>query len=287
MRQSELIPNETFMTEPAPASPINQLLDIMAQLRNPEGGCPWDLEQSFETIAPHTIEEAYEVAEAIANGDMDELKDELGDLMFQVVFYAQMAKEEGKFDFNDVVTAISEKMIRRHPHVFGSQEIASADAQTLAWEETKAMERAAKSDNGANQPPSALEGVANSLPALTRAVKLQKRAARVGFDWPDIIPVFDKISEELEELKTEIESNGSKDRIAEEYGDLMFVLANLGRHLEVEPETVLRQANRKFIRRFEAVEQHLLDQGKTPNESSLEEMDELWNQVKRDENTVA
>ncbi len=276
------------MTDPAPASPINQLLDIMAQLRNPDGGCPWDLEQNFETIAPHTIEEAYEVAEAIANGDMDELKDELGDLMFQVVFYAQMAKEEGKFDFDDVITAISEKMIRRHPHVFGTEEISSADAQTRAWEETKAMERAAKEKNGTKQiPPSALDGVASNLPALTRAVKLQNRAARVGFDWPDILPVFDKITEEIEELKTEIRSNGSKDRIAEEYGDLMFVLANLGRHLEIEPETVLRHANRKFTRRFEAVEQHLRDQGKSPAESNLEEMDELWNRVKSDEKTEA
>lgn len=276
------------MTDPAASSPINQLLEIMAQLRNPEGGCPWDLEQSYETIAPHTIEEAYEVAEAIANGDMEELKDELGDLMFQVVFYAQMAKEDGKFDFNDVITAISEKMIRRHPHVFGTREIHSADAQTLAWEETKALERAAKgAKSETDRPASALDGVAGSLPALTRAVKLQKRAARVGFDWPDINPVFSKISEELEELKEEIQGNGSKDRIAEEYGDLMFVLANLGRHLDIEPETVLRQANRKFTRRFEAVEQHLRARGKGPVDSNLEEMDELWNKVKNEEKTNA
>jgi nucleoside triphosphate diphosphatase len=263
------------------SSPVNRLLDIMARLRNPEGGCPWDLEQDFSTIAPHTIEEAYEVADAIAEGDMDELKDELGDLMFQVVFYAQMAKENGDFDFNSVIDAISEKMIRRHPHVFGSTEISTADAQTHAWEETKALERARKAEKR-GQKQSALDGVANGLPALTRAVKLQKRAERVGFDWPDINPVFDKIDEEISELKEELSNDGSKERIAEEYGDLLFVIANLGRHLDLEPETVLRQANRKFVRRFQSVEAKLEMKGRKPSDSTLEEMDELWNKVKKD-----
>ncbi|USG59567.1 nucleoside triphosphate pyrophosphohydrolase [Sneathiella marina] len=261
------------------SSPINRLLDIMSRLRNPQGGCPWDLEQDFSTIAPHTIEEAYEVADAISEGDMDDLKDELGDLMFQVVFYAQMAKEQGDFDFNGVIDAISDKMIRRHPHVFGTTDIGSAEAQTLAWEETKAQERALKAKKRA-KPPSALDGVANGLPALTRAVKLQKRAARVGFDWPDINPVFDKIDEEMAELKDEINKGGSKQRIAEEYGDLLFVLANLGRHLDLEPETILRQANQKFTGRFQAVESLLADRGKEPSDSTLEEMDDLWNRVK-------
>lgn len=261
------------------AATIDQLLDIMKKLRDPDGGCPWDLEQDFSTIAPHTIEEAYEVAEAIAKGDMDELKDELGDLMFQVVFYAQMAKESGDFDFNDVIEAISEKMIRRHPHVFGSADIATAEVQTVAWEETKARERAAKTATS-GKAPSALDGVAETLPALTRAVKLQKRAARVGFDWPSITPVFDKIEEELGELRTEIDDGGSKDRIAEEYGDLLFVLANLGRHLELDPETVLRGANRKFIRRFQKVEETIENKGKKIIDSSLEEMDAIWNEIR-------
>ncbi|MDF2368741.1 nucleoside triphosphate pyrophosphohydrolase, partial [Sneathiella sp.] len=230
----------------------------------------------------HTIEEAYEVAEAIAQNDMAELKDELGDLMFQVVFYAQMAKEAGDFDFNDVISAISEKMIRRHPHVFGSADIATAEAQTTAWEETKAQERAAKKKDS-DKALSALDGVAETLPALTRAVKLQKRAARVGFDWPSIAPVFDKIEEELGELRAEINKNGGKERIAEEYGDLLFVLANLGRHLELEPETVLRSANRKFIRRFQIVEQRIENKGKSLDNSSLEEMDEVWNEVRAED----
>ncbi|MEH6524909.1 MAG: nucleoside triphosphate pyrophosphohydrolase [Sneathiella sp.] len=261
------------------SSPMNRLLDIMSRLRNPDGGCPWDLQQDFSTIAPHTIEEAYEVADAIAEGDMEDLKGELGDLMFQVVFYAQMAKENGDFDFNGVIDAISDKMIRRHPHVFGTTDIGSAEAQTVAWEDAKAQERALKA-KARQTPPSALDGVANGLPALTRAVKLQNRAARVGFDWPDIGPVFDKIDEEMAELKEEIEQGGSQHRIAEEYGDLLFVLANLGRHLELEPETILRQANKKFTGRFQAVEALLAKRGKGPSDSTLKEMDGLWNKVK-------
>ena len=258
------------MPESKTLTHINQLLDIMEKLRDPNGGCPWDLEQNFDTIAPHTIEEAYEVAEAIAKGDMAELKDELGDLMFQVVFYAQMAKEAGDFDFNDVIEAISEKMIRRHPHVFGNKDIATAEAQTTAWEETKAA---------SNQPPSALDGVAGNLPALTRAVKLQNRAGRVGFDWPSILPVFEKIEEEMAELRAEIDKNANEDRIAEEYGDLLFVIANLGRHLKLEPETV----HRKFTRRFQTVEQRLNARGKPIDQCSLEEMDEVWNEIRKED----
>ncbi|WP_340151520.1 nucleoside triphosphate pyrophosphohydrolase [uncultured Sneathiella sp.] len=270
------------MPESKTLTHINQLLDIMEKLRDPNGGCPWDLEQNFDTIAPHTIEEAYEVAEAIAKGDMAELKDELGDLMFQVVFYAQMAKEAGDFDFNDVIEAISEKMIRRHPHVFGNKDIATAEAQTTAWEETKARERAEK-QAASNQPPSALDGVAGNLPALTRAVKLQNRAGRVGFDWPSILPVFEKIEEEMAELRAEIDKNANEDRIAEEYGDLLFVIANLGRHLKLEPETVLRTANRKFTRRFQTVEQRLNARGKPIDQCSLEEMDEVWNEIRKED----
>lgn len=263
-------------------TPIDRLLEIMERLRDPIGGCPWDQEQTFDTIAPHTIEEAYEVAEAIADKDMEELKSELGDLMFQVVFYAQMAKEESAFDFNDIVNAISDKMLARHPHVFGETDIESADAQIIAWEETKAEERRKKAESKKGIH-SALDGVAHTLPAFTRAVKLQNRAARVGFDWPDITPVFDKIHEELDELKAEIQEDSSKERIAEEYGDFLFVAANLGRHLGVDPETVLSQANRKFTRRFQQVEGKLKKLGKSPQESDLAEMDHLWNQVKVDE----
>lgn len=262
--------------------PIERLLEIMTQLRDPEKGCPWDQQQTFDTIAPYTIEEAYEVAEAIADKDMDELKSELGDLMFQVVFYAQMAREQGAFDFNDIVNAISDKMITRHPHVFGEKNIEDAEAQTVAWEETKAEERRKKAE-ASGRPQSALDGVARTLPAFTRAVKLQNRAARVGFDWPDINPVFDKIHEELDELKHEITTKGSSERITEEYGDFLFVVANLGRHLGVEPETVLEQANRKFTRRFQKVEDKLRDLGKTPAQSNLTEMDQLWDLVKTEE----
>lgn len=263
-------------------TPIDRLLDIMARLRDPQTGCPWDIEQTFDTIAPYTIEEAYEVAEAIADKDMAELKSELGDLMFQVVFYAQMSKEEGNFDFNDVVTTVSDKMIARHPHVFGEGNVADADAQIVAWEETKAAERRKKAEKK-GQKESALEGVARTLPAFTRAVKLQNRAARVGFDWPDINPVFDKIQEEIAELQHEITHQGSKEDIAEEYGDFLFVVANLGRHLGLEPETVLENANRKFTRRFQQVEQKIIGSGKNINNSSLKEMDNLWNEVKLEE----
>ena len=261
---------------------MTRLLEIMERLRDPDGGCPWDLEQTFSTIAPHTIEEAYEVAEAIEENDMAELKSELGDLMFQVVFYAQMAKEQGDFDFHDVVGAISDKMISRHPHVFGDKSINTADAQTKAWEETKAEERAAKASKSEG-PLSALDGVAKTLPALTRSEKLQKRAARVGFDWPDLPPVFDKIHEEIDEFKQELTQNAEKDRLEDEFGDILFAVVNLGRKAGLDPEVALARTNRKFTRRFQDVEAELAKMGKSPAISDLEEMDDLWNKAKAKE----
>ena len=257
---------------------IQRLLAIMARLRDPTRGCPWDREQSFTTIAPYTIEEAYEVAEAIAENDMSALKDELGDLLFQVVFHSRMAEEAGEFAFADVAAAISDKMLRRHPHVFGDTEIADAAAQTTAWEEHKAAERRAK--NG-DRRQSALDGVGPALPALTRAEKIQKRAARVGFDWPDAAPIFDKIAEETAELRAEIES-GSTSGIADEIGDLLFAVANLARHLKVDPETALRQATRKFETRFRRVEALLAERGKDPADATLDEMETHWQQAKRE-----
>lgn len=256
---------------------IIRLLEIMRALRDPKGGCPWDLEQDFSTIAPYTIEEAYEVADAIEREAWDELKGELGDLLFQSVFHAQMAQEAGHFTFQDVVTTMSNKMVSRHPHVFGSESREkSAQQQTADWEAIKAEERAGKRETGT------LDGVAIGLPALLRAYKLQKRAARVGFDWPETTQVIDKIKEEAAEL-VEARDQLTQDKVEEEFGDLMFVMANLGRHLGVEPEAALRQANAKFIRRFEGVEAKLSALGKTPQDSDLAEMDALWDAVKRDE----
>jgi len=255
------------------------LLDIMARLRDPDNGCPWDLEQTFATIAPHTIEEAYEVVEAIEENDMAELKSELGDLMFQVVFYAQMASENGDFDFHDVVGAISDKMITRHPHVFGDKSIKTADAQTIAWEETKAAEREAKAKKSEG-PLSALDGVAKTLPALTRAEKLQKRAARVGFDWPDLPPVIDKIHEEIEEFQVELSNGSEKDRLEDEFGDILFAVVNLGRKAGLDPEVALKRTNKKFTTRFQGVEEGLRLKGKSIDQSDLEEMDQLWNEMK-------
>ncbi len=254
---------------------ISRLLEIMRHLRNPETGCPWDIEQDFKSIAPYTIEEAYEVADAIERGSMSDLKGELGDLLLQVVYHSRMAEEEGAFRFEDVVAEISDKMVRRHPHVFGDESRdKSAEQQTADWEKVKAEERAKRGEG-----TSALDGVAIGLPALTRAVKLQKRAARVGFDWPETEQVIAKIAEEAGELQEAIDQK-SKDEIAEEFGDLAFVMANLARHLELDPEEVLRSANAKFERRFKAVERELLAMGKTPEQSDLEEMDGLWDQVK-------
>lgn len=258
-----------------PNGGIERLLEIMARLRDPDAGCPWDIEQNYASIAPYTIEEAYEVADAIERGDMGELEGELGDLLLQVVYFTQMGAEDGVFDFASVTRAISDKMIHRHPHVFGDENREkSAEQQTRDWEAIKAGERSGGT----------LDGVAMALPALMRAVKLQKRAARVGFDWPDTAQVLDKIAEEAAEL-VEARDTLPHDKQIEEYGDLMFVMANLGRHLKIDPEEALRAANAKFTRRFEAVEARLAGLGKTPAQSDLAQMDALWDAVKADEKT--
>jgi len=263
---------------------INDLMTIMKQLRNPLGGCPWDIAQDFTSVAPYTIEEAYEVAEAIEKTDMPELKNELGDLLFQVIFHAEMAQEEGYFDFADVVEGICDKMIRRHPHVFGDAEYRNANEQTRAWETQKADERKQK-----NQQASQLDGVTSGLPAFSRAVKLQNRAARVGFDWPDSTQVLDKLNEEMAELSHEM-TKQSKDsqnlaRITEEFGDMMFVYANLARHMKIDPEAALRSANYKFEKRFKAVERRADAQNKSLETMNLEQMDQLWDEVKMQEKT--
>ncbi len=263
-------------------SDLSRLLDIMARLRDPEHGCPWDLEQNFATIAPYTIEEAYEVAEAAERGEPEALKDELGDLLLQVVFHSRMAEEARQFDFNDVARGIADKMIRRHPHVFGDAEVDGSAAQTVAWETQKAEERRAKAA-AAGRPESALDGVGLGLPALTRAEKLQKRAARVGFDWPSATPVFEKIAEEIAELRAEIDRGAATERIADELGDLLFAVTNLARKLAIDPEQALRAANRKFERRFRAVEQRIAAQGKAVAETSLDEMEAEWRRVKMEE----
>ena len=256
---------------------IERLLEIMRCLRDPQTGCPWDIEQDFSSIAPYTIEEAYEVADAIERKAYDELKGELGDLLFQSVFHAQMAQEAGHFTFQDVVRTMSDKMVARHPHVFGDESRdKSAEQQTLDWETIKAAERAGKEQKGA------LDGVAANLPALLRAHKLQKRAARVGFDWPDASHVLAKITEEAAELE-EARDNMDADALEDEFGDLLFVMVNLGRHLGIEPEAALRRTNAKFTRRFEQVEARLAARGKAPSDSTLEEMDALWDEVKIEE----
>jgi nucleoside triphosphate diphosphatase len=260
------------MSEP---SPIDRLLNVMAALRNPKGGCPWDIEQTFATIAPYTIEEAYEVADAIERNNMASLKEELGDLLFQVVFHTQIASELGAFNFDDVTRALSDKMIARHPHVFGDELIQTADQQTLNWEAMKQAERAAK----IKDDPSVLADIPLALPALMRAEKLAKRAARVGFDWPSLNEVFDKLDEETLEVREAV-GEGDQDHIAEEIGDMLFVVANLARKAKVDPELALRNANTKFERRFRWIEAQLAKVGKTPDQSSLEEMDGLWNRAK-------
>ncbi len=253
---------------------IDRLLQIMKRLRDPQTGCPWDIAQDFDTIAPYTIEEAYEVADAATRRDWADLEGELGDLLLQTVYFTQMAAEAGHFTFQSVVQNISDKMVARHPHVFGNESRdKTADQQTRDWETIKARERAQKQQGGA------LDGVALALPALLRALKLQKRAARVGFDWPDVAQVLDKITEETQELTEARDTLGPKE-IEEEYGDLLFVMANLGRHLGLDPEAALRSANAKFTRRFQAVERLLAEMGKSPKDSTLEEMDRLWDQVK-------
>ena len=267
MQNNDLIHN--------PHGGMPRLLEIMRRLRNPESGCPWDIEQTFATIAPYTIEEAYEVADAIDRQDWDELKGELGDLLFQSVFHAQMAEEAGYFKFDEVADTMSDKMVARHPHVFGDENREkSAEQQTRDWETIKAAERAGKKQQGT------LDGVAKGLPALLRALKLQKRAARVGFDWPETTMVLDKIKEEADEL-VEAKDDLTADEIEEEMGDLLFVMANLARHLKIDPEAALRRANSKFVRRFEYIEDQLRLRGKTPDQSSLEEMDAIWNEIRQ------
>ena len=261
---------------------IARLLEVMARLRTPANGCPWDLEQSYATIVPYTIEEAYEVADAIEREDFGALKAELGDLLFQVVFYAQMAKEDGRFDFNSVAHVSADKMERRHPHVFGTAKIDTAAAQTIAWEAQKARERAQIGVTEA-KPVSVLDDVAKALPALTRAEKLQKRAAREGFDWPDTVLVLAKIQEEIAELQHEITVKAPQERLLDELGDLLFACANLARKLDVDPETALRSTNAKFERRFRRIEDWLAEAGKTPGQSTLDEMDALWNRAKAEE----
>lgn len=267
---------------------LEDLLYLMARLRDPQNGCPWDLKQSYATIAPYTLEEAYEVADAIERGDFDHLREELGDLLFQVVYYAQLAREEGRFEFDAVVDGITTKLIRRHPHVFpdgdlyGEPDPAKLEEAAVKqrWEELKAEERAAKAAEPVQL--SLLDDVPNALPALSRAAKLQKRASQVGFDWADALPVVDKVREELDEV-LEAMAGGDTEGQAEEVGDLLFVVVNLARKLKVDPETALRAANAKFERRFRYIETALRDQGRTLEDSNLEEMDELWGAAKRDE----
>ncbi len=264
------------MNTPPPddADPLARLLAIMARLRDPDGGCAWDLEQTFASIAPYTIEEAYEVADAIERGDLAELKDELGDLLLQVVFHARMAEEVGAFGFDDVARAICDKMIRRHPHVFARARRRDAAEQTIAWEAIKADERAGKA-KGANL----LDDVPAALPALTRAVKLTKRAARVGFTWTTVKDVLAKLHEEVAELEAEV-AQGDVARLRDELGDVLFVCANIGRMLDIDPEDALRATNAKFVRRFTFIERALADDGRAPDQSDLAEMDGLWNAAK-------
>lgn len=274
------------MNRPPEPREIRELLDIMARLRNPDGGCPWDLEQDFATIAPYTIEEAYEVADAIDRGDLDDLKDELGDLLLQVVFHAQMAKEQGAFAFPDVVAAICDKMIRRHPHVFGDDSFEDAEAQTRNWEAIKQAERAA----AGNADASALAGISRGLPEWQRAVKLQSRAARVGFDWPGPAPVIDKLHEEIGEVQAELAHGdvvANHDRLEDEIGDLLFVAANLARHAKVDPGAALRRANLKFERRFRTMETLAGERREALKDLSLEQQEALWQRAKRQERGAA
>jgi nucleoside triphosphate diphosphatase len=269
--------------------PLERLLAVMARLRDKQRGCPWDVEQDFKTIAPYTIEEAYEVADAIEREDMAALKEELGDLLFQVVFHARMAEEAGAFDFHQVAAALAEKMIRRHPHVFGPSDLKAAEvrdsaAQTVAWEDHKASEREAKSGAGTLANSGTLGGVPLNLPALMRAQKLQRRAGRVGFDWNAPLPALDKLAEETAELRHEIAQAGpDPDKIEEEMGDMLFAAVNVARLAGVDAELALRRANAKFERRFAAVEAKLAARGRLPQQSTLAEMDALWDEAKAEE----
>lgn len=267
------------MTQTPTPPTIDALLDIMGRLRDRQHGCPWDLEQTFETIAPYTIEEAYEVADAIDRRDYADLRDELGDLLLQVVFHAQMAQEAGHFAFGDVVAAICEKMVRRHPHVFADARVESAAAQTANWEALKAGERAAKGEADA----SALAGVSRGLPEWQRALKLQKKAARVGFDWPDVGPVFDKLHEEIDEVRAEFAAGADPARLTDEIGDVLFVCVNLARHAQVDVSQALRHANAKFERRFRRMEALAAEAGSGLAQQSLAEQDALWDRAKAEE----
>ncbi|HEX5846539.1 MAG: nucleoside triphosphate pyrophosphohydrolase [Rhodoplanes sp.] len=265
-----------------PAPDIHRLIEIMAALRTPGSGCPWDLAQDFASIAPYTIEEAYEVADAIGRGDLDDLKDELGDLLLQVVFHSRMAEEDGAFDFGDVVETITRKLLRRHPHVFGEAEGLSPEAVEGLWHRIKQEEKAERAAARGGAPAErtgALVGVPSTLPALTRALKLQEKAGRVGFDWNDPAAVLDKIREETGEVAQAIAA-GDKAEAPAEVGDLLFVVVNLARHLGADPERVLRETNLKFERRFAAIERALAAQGKAPEQATLAEMDALWNEAK-------
>lgn len=266
-----------FVTGVTSLRPIDRLLDIMAILRDPVRGCAWDKEQTFATIAPFTIEEAYEVADAIEHGDMAALKDELGDLLFQVVFHAQMAQDQNAFGFDDVASAISDKMVRRHPHVFADADDRDADGQVVAWEATKAEERAAKGHE------SVLDGVARALPPMTRALKLQNRAARVGFDWAEPSDVLAKIDEEVSEITHEISIDAPAERLEDEMGDVLFACVNLARKLKIDPEQALKRANAKFDRRFRHIENELNKAGRQPQDATLDEMEALWVQAKLNE----
>lgn len=256
---------------------IDRLYDILKALRTPKTGCPWDLKQNFKSIATYTIEEAYEVVDAIERDDMDDLKDELGDLLLQVVFHARMAEEAGLFDFHDVAQAISEKMLRRHPHVFAEETGKSIDVVKNSWEVIKAKEKEAKTGG---VPQSLLEDIPSALPGMTRSVKLQKRAARVGFDWPEISQVFDKLDEELGELRQEIDQNGSSERLLNEMGDVMFVIANLARHLKIDPEQAARAGNQKFTRRFNDMEAQAKTLNKDMHDLTLAELETMWQTAK-------
>ena len=277
------MPHQRPTPESLPQDPMARLLQVMAWLRDRQHGCPWDIDQTFQTIAPYTIEEAYEVADAIERNDLPALKEELGDLLLQVVYHAQIASEAAAFSFNDVAAAIADKMIDRHPHVFGDARIDTAEAQTVSWEARKAAERAARQSagNASERPSGTLDGVARALPALMRAEKLQKRASRVGFDWQSTGPVIDKIEEEVRELRAEMEA-GTMDqvRVADELGDVLFAVANLARHCKVDPEVALRATNDKFERRFAHIERRLAETGRLPAEASLEEMEALWQEAK-------
>jgi ATP diphosphatase len=267
-----------------PSRDIRRLIDVMAALRAPETGCPWDIEQSFATIVPYTLEEAYEVADAVERGDRADLCDELGDLLLQVVFHARMAEEEGAFDFGDVVEAITRKLIRRHPHVFGDARDLTSDEVKALWGRIKAEEKRERAAAGAPRPEAAgvLAGVPHALPALTRALKLQQRAGKVGFDWNDARAVLAKLREEMDEIEAELAA-GAEDKVAGEVGDLLFAVANLARHLAVDPEAALRGANAKFERRFAHIEARLDAEGRAPGDASLDEMEALWKEAKRRE----